>query len=206
MNKTLSTLAMLSALGAASLASAATFSPTFSDYSFPGTQFTVDAAANSFFSAQYGITINNAYLYKDVRDIFDGIGIANGTVANNNVPGQIGRIDFLDLTDFVTIDYLAVRSTTYSAYNSSGAQISTFTSSSSNGTNTLSSVGTDYISYLLFTTDGGYGAVSNLTYNYDGTTGGGNIDLPPPVPEPETYALMIVGLAAISWAARRRGR
>lgn len=28
----------------------------------------------------------------------------------------------------------------------------------------------------------------------------------PPVPEPETYALMLVGLAAVGWVARRRAR
>ena len=32
------------------------------------------------------------------------------------------------------------------------------------------------------------------------------IDLTAPVPEPETYALMLAGLTAVAWASRRRAR
>ncbi len=37
---------------------------------------------------------------------------------------------------------------------------------------------------------------------YFGTGGGGGVN--PPVPEPETYAMMLAGLALVGWSARRR--
>ena len=109
----------LAALSACGIAHATDFSPKFSDYAFPGTQFGVDAPANAYFAQNYGITIQNAYLYRDSRDTFDGIGIANGPVP---VPNSVetARVTFLDLTDFVNIEYLAIQATTYSAFNSGG--------------------------------------------------------------------------------------
>lgn len=39
-----------------------------------------------------------------------------------------------------------------------------------------------------------------------GTATGGGIVLPPPIPEPETYAMMLAGLGLVGFAARRRKR
>jgi len=184
---------------------AATFTPSFSDYAFPGSQYTVDAPANAFYNTNYGINVSNAYLYKDSRDTFDGIGIANGTVAEIGTP-QSGRIDFLDTTDFVSVDYLAILNTTYDAYSASNALLGTFSAGPGNGSFTLSGGG-DFISYLTFSSSGGFGTVSGLTYNYDGITGGGNTDLPgstAPVPEPETYAMLMAGLGIMTAVVRRR--
>src|SRR5688500_4448050 len=86
---------------------AAPFEPSFSDYSFPGTQFTVDAAANVFFAATYGITVSNAYLYVDGRDTVDGIGVSTGTTSTFGTT-QTARIDFLDTTNFVSVDYWTI--------------------------------------------------------------------------------------------------
>ena len=36
------------------------------------------------------------------------------------------------------------------------------------------------------------------------TQGGGSVNFTSPVPEPETYALFLAGLAAVGWTARRR--
>lgn len=188
----------------AGAAHSATFTPSFSDYAFPGTQFTVDAAANAFYNTNYGINISNAYLYVDSRDTFDGIGIANGTVAEIGTP-QSGRIDFLDTTDFVSVDYLAIQGTVYDAYSSSNVLLGTFSAAPGTGSFSLSGGG-DLISYLTFSSTGGYGTVSGLTYNYDGITGGGNTDLPgstAPIPEPETYAMLMAGLGLIGAVARR---
>jgi len=38
------------------------------------------------------------------------------------------------------------------------------------------------------------------------TSGGGSVNFTSPVPEPETYALFLAGLAAVGWTARRRRR
>ncbi|CAH0349326.1 PEP-CTERM sorting domain-containing protein [Aquabacterium sp. CECT 9606] len=180
---------------------AATFTPSFADYAFPGTQFTVDAPANTYFNAHYGITISNAYLYKDSRDTFDGIGIANGTVAEIGSP-QTGRIDFSEKTDYVTFDYLAIQSTTYHAYATDNTEVASFAAAPGTGTQTLTA-GSKLIAYLTFESTGGYGTVSSLTYNFDGKTDGVNNGIPT-VPEPETYALLLAGLATAGMLVRRR--
>lgn len=49
----------------------------------------------------------------------------------------------------------------------------------------------------------GSGAISNIAIwnNYDGGSGGGTIT---PVPEPETYAMLLAGLGLVGFAARRK--
>jgi len=49
---------------------------------------------------------------------------------------------------------------------------------------------------------GGVGVGSGFRIN----NGGGNINFAAPIPEPETYALMLAGLAAVAMVARRRTR
>ena len=36
------------------------------------------------------------------------------------------------------------------------------------------------------------------------TQGGGSVNFTSPIPEPETYALFLAGLAAVGWTVRRR--
>ena len=190
----------------AGAASAATFTPMFDTPSFPGTVFDVesDPSYNLFYSSNFGITIENAYLYKDSRDTFDGIGVANGLGSTTSTP-QTGRINFLDTTDFVAVEYLAILAGTWSAFSSGGSLIDSFSSTggNDNGTQTLSG---GVISYIEFSGSGGFVTVSGLTYNYDGTTDGVNDDLPPvsAVPLPAGFPLLFAGLTGLGALARRK--
>lgn len=183
-----------------SAGNAATFSPSFDAPPFPGSQYDVTSTENLYYAANYGITVSNAYLYVDDRDTFDGVGVASGEVAEIGSP-QDGRIDFLDTTDFVVIDFLAIYPSDYSAFDSAGNLLSSFTSSGGVGTETLSG---GIISYILFSGRGGYTTISGLTYNYDGVTDGQNDDLPG-VPLPAGGLLLLGGLGALAGLRRRRG-
>lgn len=185
-------------------ARAVPFEPTFSDYSFPGTQYTVDAPANAFFAAHYGITISNAYLYKDSRDTFDGIGVSVGTTSEFGT-NQTGRIDFLDSTDFVSLDYWTIKATTYQALDGMGNVIETLSLGANLlGTHLFST--SDRISAVLWSSETGYGQVTGLRYDFDGTTDGHNDDLDNGSRVPDisnSGILLIVGLGALCTVRRR---
>ncbi len=177
------------------------FEPTFSDYSFTGSQSTVDATANAFFSTNYGITIDNAYLYRDSRDTFDGIGISVGVAPNTSVP-ELSTLTFLDTTDFVSVDYWGIRTTTYTAYDAANAVLDSFTIGANTLGTYLFNTGGNIISHLTWESDGGFGQISGLRYDYDGTTDGSNDDIGN-VPEPATMALFGLGLLGIGYTRRK---
>ena len=185
--------------------SAATFTPSFSDYPFPGAAFDVDAAVNTYYSVNYGLSISNAYLYKDDRDTFDGIGIANGLLAMGDVPNQVGRVDFLDQTDFVSLGVFALLDTTYRAFRTDGTLLSSrIILGDTNGSFTFNGLGS-LIAYVTFATDGGFGAISGLTYNYDGNTDGDNDDIGV-VPVPAALPLMASALGLFGISRKYKSR
>lgn len=181
-------------------AQAVVYTPKFSDFSFYGSQYDVNAGANAYFDTNYGITIDRMYLYRDSRDTFDGIGVANGFVSDipNPVSGQINFVD--GGTDFLSIDYVVLsgNDTVFSAFSSADVLLGSFTisdSSNLNGTRTLFGGGS-LISYLTIFSNAGYSAISGLTYNYDGVTDGRNDDVRQ-VPAPATLALLVIGLCCL---------
>jgi hypothetical protein len=187
---------------------AATFTPTFDTPSFTGTQFDVesDPAYNTFYAANFGIEVKNSYLYVDARDTLDGVGIANGWVADNFAPNISGRINFLDTTDFAEVDYVSIRSGgSYSAFAAGGALIDSFSTGAGVSQGTYRFEG-GIISYITFTGIGGEVGVSGLTYNYDGTTDGVNTDIgnSTVVPLPASGVLLIAGLGGIVAMRRRK--
>ena len=46
---------------------AVSFEPTFSSYPFPGTQFTVDAAANTSYGTNFGINMNRRLFIQGIK-------------------------------------------------------------------------------------------------------------------------------------------
>jgi len=181
-------------------AQAILFTPDFSDYSFPGSQYDVDAAANTYFEANYGITIDNMYLYTDSRDSFDGIGVANGFVSD--IPDPVtGRINFVDGgTDFLTLDYLVIGGfdATYSVYSDTDVLLDSFFISALSDVNDTSTLlgGGSLISYLTISSNAGFSTVSGLTYDYDGVSDGHNDDIVN-VPSPAPLALLSLGLLGL---------
>ena len=198
-------VACSAALVSLGVSSAAVFTPDFSTPSFPGTQYDVDAALNAYYEANFGIRISNAYFYRDSRDTFDEIGIASGPTTRQGssaAPREYGRIDFLDTTDFVTLEYWALNPSVYAAYDAAGNLLDSFTAT---GIST-GSLGGGVISYILFSAErSAYATVSGLTYNYDGTTDGVNTDIGGEVPLPAMAPVFLLALAGAG-VARRRAR
>jgi hypothetical protein len=114
-------LAAVALLGS-NFAQAIPFTPTFSEYPFPGTAYTVDAAANAFFSTNYGITIDNSYLYRDSRDTFDGIGVANGEASEGGTPQTMPRCFPRPTAPSRPVIYCSVRSSHLAAYQTAASR------------------------------------------------------------------------------------
>ena len=146
-----------------------------------------DSVTNQYQS--YGFTGSNLYYYVDSRDTFDGKGVA----------GQTNPSDFNFATPIsgLSVDYLALASfssATLSVY-AGTTLLDSFSyvagNSNVNATRAFSGSG---ITKLSFTsTNPGYFAISTLRFTPSAA-----------VPEPATWAMMLIGFGAAGYALRRR--
>jgi len=198
-------LMMAGVLALASTSSQAVpLSVNFTDYPgapAPGNSI-VDAdtaAVNDWFNDNYGITFKDAYLYYDVRDTFDAIGVASDSGPTT------ACVLFADGTDFVTVDWVAVVGNPIyiDAYDINGNLLDSFFApgaGTSEGTTTLN--GAD-IRKLTFHDSGGFVALSSLRYDYDGTTDGNNDDIPKAPDAGSSLGLLALSLIGLGSLRKR---
>jgi hypothetical protein len=141
-------------------------------------------------------------MYNDPRDTFDGIGVSNGLTSEIFLTNITGKIFFTKKTNIVTIDALSLgQNVTFSVYNKKNRLLDSYNAPLDGAYScTLNGRG---ISYLTFTTLGGYVSLSGISYDYKG--------FPPvptpgtsPVPEPTTIILFGTGLAGLAAVGRRK--
>jgi hypothetical protein len=148
--------------------------------------------------SSFGLSVNNAYWYTDSRDTFDGMGLSNGSVETLYSPGVTASLNFASATNSAGIifDYLVLAGNTgiYQAYDSLDNLLGSLTASAGatdlNGTYSFAG----QVSRLDWVGNGGFADLSTVTFNTPVA----------PVPEPETYAMLLVGLGLIGFMARRR--
>jgi hypothetical protein len=152
----------------------------------------------------FGLGINNAYWFKDVRDPFDQMGLSIYPAGSSN----IGRINFLNgpvsnlNVEWMFIVTGAPAAEYIDAYDSNNNLLSGFIGTSSNGTLWQSSNGDSYygtvnfpvsnISYFTWSNTGGYASISGINFQ---TTA---------VPEPSTFALLGAGFAGGCFLKRQQ--
>ncbi len=140
----------------------------------------------------YGFTGSNLYYYVDSRDTFDGKGVS-GT-ANPSDFNFLTPISNLSI-DYVTLGTLG--SASLSVFSGSTLLSSfaiTGTSGNVNASRTISGSG---ITKLSFTSaNPGYFTISTLRFTQSSGA----------VPEPATWAMMLIGFGAAGYAMRRRTR
>jgi hypothetical protein len=175
-----------------------TFTPVL-DYSIPAypATYDVDTSSNAYYSSNFGITVDNAYLQTwltGTNAMFVGTFAEIGTA-------QSAHINFIDGTDYVIFGAASVLYGTFSAFNSAGTLLDAINDL---GYNTLSLSGNgDVISYMTITGYGGLNGLTSLTYSYDGITDGHNTGIPS-VPVPAAVWLFGSGLMGLFGVAKRK--
>lgn len=135
--------------------------------------------------SSFGLTISNAYWYIDSRDTFDTKGLSIQT--------SPASISLATASADATIDYWVIGGFrgSYEAFDSAHSSLGVLAIDATGGS--------DILGTYTFT-----GAVSSI--EWAGTTGFAQISTLTisPVPEPETYAMLLAGLGLLGFAARRR--
>lgn len=179
-SKILMSLLALSFAGFTTAASAVTINfdnvecPTCSVFSTPTTEW-----------SSFGLTISQAYWYIDGRDTFDTMGLS--------INVSPASISLATASNGATIDYFVIGGFrgVYEAFDAAHTSLGVFTVDATGGSDVLGTHSfSGLVSSIEWTGSPGYAQISTLTIS--------------PVPEPETYAMLLAGLGLLGFAARRR--
>lgn len=135
--------------------------------------------------SSFGLTVSNAYWYTDGRDTFDTMGLSIDT--------SPASISFAAASNGATIDYWVIGGNrgSYEAFDAAHTSLGVFTVDASGGSDVLGTHSfSGLVSSIEWAGNPGFVQVSTLTIS--------------PVPEPETYAMLLAGLGLLGFAARRR--
>lgn len=134
----------------------------------------------------YGLSVSDAYWYIDSRDTFDTMGLS--------IDHSPATISFTTASTGVSIDWWVIGgfTGTYNAYDSGGGLLgSLFVDASATG-DQLGSYGfSGSVKSIQWSGSPGFAQISTVNFTAA------------PVPEPETYAMMLAGLALLAGLSRR---
>ena len=137
--------------------------------------------------SSFGLTVSNAYWYEDSRDTFDTMGLS--------VSPTPAVISLASASTGATIDYWVISGHrgVYEAFDSAHTSLGSIAVDASGGADVLGTYSfAGSVASIEWTGDTGYSQLSTLTIS--------------PVPEPETYAMLIAGLGMVGFAVRRRNK
>lgn len=134
----------------------------------------------------FGLTVSNASWYSDIRDTFDTMGLTITSAASPAV------ISLATVSTDVTFDYWVIGgfSGTYEAFDSTHSSL---------GSLLVDATGrSDLLGTFTFT-----GSVASLEWKGASSQISTMTVSAVPIPEPETYAMLLAGLGLLGFVARR---
>lgn len=135
--------------------------------------------------SSFGITVSSAYWYIDGRDTFDTMGLS--------VSPSPSIISLASPSTGATIDYWVISGHrgVYEAFDSSHTSLGNLAVDATGGADVLGTYSfSGSVASIEWTGDTGFSQISTLTIS--------------PVPEPETYAMLLAGLGLVGFSVRRR--